>query len=207
MSDAPNPVERAPLSAPFGEAMSARWFFENSQDLFAVAVDGRFTIVNAAWTRLTGWSADELLGQPCIDFVHEGSHAEFRRTAREIRDTGATVSRLKVACKGGGWVWLQGHSRLGPNDEMIGVLRDITAEVARKAELATARRTRELLAEAAGVGLWSYEPATGRIEWSSDLLTLTGLTVADMETPDKLFVRVDPAQRDAVRDRFIAASR
>ncbi|MDB5457360.1 MAG: sensor hybrid histidine kinase, partial [Caulobacter sp.] len=41
----------------------------------------------------------------------------------------------------------------------------------------------------------------------SDLLTLTGLTVADMETPDKLFVRVDPAQRDAVRDRFIAASR
>ncbi len=52
---------------------------------------------------------------------------------------------------------------------MIGALRDVTADMARRAEVAAARQTRELLASSAGIGVWSYEPREQHIEWSRDI--------------------------------------
>ena len=61
----------AQASSSFDEGEAARWFFDNASDLFAiVSPEGRFVRVNGAWTTLTGWSADELVGRPTIQFVH-----------------------------------------------------------------------------------------------------------------------------------------
>jgi PAS domain S-box-containing protein len=68
----PSSSDATPLApSPFGEAEAARWFFENANDLFAViSREGRFEVVNPAWAALTGWSADDLVGQACVTFVH-----------------------------------------------------------------------------------------------------------------------------------------
>jgi hypothetical protein len=46
------------------------------------------------------------------------------------------VNRLRVLCKDGGSVWLEGRSRLGPNGEMIGTLHDVSPQVSRATHLA-----------------------------------------------------------------------
>jgi len=194
-------TSRTPL--PFGEAEAARWFFDNANDLFAVvSPEGRFVSVNPAWTALTGWSAEELIGQPTIKFAHPDSQADLADAGRRMRETGAVIHEVKVRCKDGRWVWLQGRSRRGPNGEMIGLMHDISSEVEGRAELEAARRTRELLAEAAGVGIWSYEPEGERIDWSPDALALLGLSPSDVATAEQFFARLPDDQRETVRETF-----
>ncbi|MFT4254117.1 MAG: PAS domain S-box protein, partial [Caulobacter sp.] len=178
----PRPPDTPP--APLSQAESAQWFFENAHDLFAVVVAGRFVTVNPAWTRLTGWTAADLIGRPPLKFIDAEHHAELIEAGKVINAMGGTVLRVRMICKDGRRVWLEAHVRLGPAGEMVGTLRDVSAEVARKAEQAVSRRTREMLASAAGVGVWSFEPATRHIEWSSDILSLTGLRPEQVSTPD-----------------------
>jgi PAS domain S-box-containing protein len=203
----PPPADRARASARLSDVESAQWFFDHSHDLFAVLVQGRFATVNAAWTRVTGWTRQELIGQPALRFVHPDSHPDFIESANLIRAAGEARNRLKVTCKAGGWVWLENQSRLGPNGEMVGTLRDVTADVARRAELAAARNTRDLLATAAGIGVWSYEPLEGRIEWSPDILATTGLTADQVSRPDLFFDRLDPVEGEGLRAAFDGAVR
>ena len=194
--------------SPFGEADAARWLFENASDLFAVvSPEGRFVSVNAAWTTLTGWTPEELIGQPTLKFAHVESQAALIDSGRCMRETGSVVNELKIRCKDGRTIWVQGRSRLGPNGEMIGLMHDISAEVAARAELESARRTRAILAEAAGVGVWSYEPEGERIDWSPDLLALLGLSPADVATADQFLARLPDDQREIVHQVFIHATR
>ena len=195
------------MPARLSDAESARWFFDHSHDLFAVVSEGRFATVNPAWTRVTGWTREDLIGQPALRFVHPDSRHDFIETAGLIRAAGEALGRLKVICKTGGWVWLENQSRLGPNGEMVGALRDVTADMARRAELATARQTRELLASSAGIGVWSYEPHGQHIEWSRDILTATGLEPEDIAQPDQFFERLDPSEREGLRQAFDRAVR
>ena len=207
MSEASNHDATACAPSPFGEAQAARWFFDNASDIFAVvSPEGRFVTVNAAWTALTGWAAAEVVGKPTLKFVHPDSHAELIDSGRRMRETGAAINELRVLCKDGRTLWLQGRSRLGPNGEMIGVMHDISTEVAARAELENARRTREMLAEAAGVGVWSYEPEGERIDWSPDALALTGLSPADVATAEQFLARLPDDQRETVHKAFIRAT-
>ncbi|PIC01966.1 PAS domain S-box protein [Caulobacter sp. X] len=193
----------AQTSSSFDEGEAARWFFDNASDLFAiVSPEGRFIRVNGAWTTLTGWSADELVGRPTIKFVHPDSHAELIGSSRRLREVGWAINEVRFVCKDGRSVWLQGRSRLGPNGEMIGLMHDVSSEVEARTELETARRTREMLAEAAGIGVWTYEPETGHVDWTPDALAQLGLTPADIATTALFFERVAPEQRTKVSDAF-----
>ena len=196
-----------PKTPRLSDAEGAQWFFDHSHDLFAVVSRGRFATVNPAWTRVTGWTRQELIGRPASSFVHPESRQDFIETAGLIRASGEAVNRLKVICKSGGWVWLEGRSRLGPNGEMIGALRDVTADMARRAEIAAARQTRELLASSAGIGVWSYEPHGQHIEWSRDIFNATGLEPEDVAQPDQFFARLDPAEEENLRAAFDSAVR
>ncbi|SFK09262.1 PAS domain S-box protein [Caulobacter sp. UNC279MFTsu5.1] len=196
-----------PKSARLSDAESARWFFDHAHDLFAVVARGRFATVNPAWTRVTGWTRQELIGQPALRFVHPESRQDFIETASLIRASGEAFNRLKVTCKTGGWVWLEGQSRLGPNGEMVGALRDVTADMARRAEIAAAHQTRELLASSAGVGMWSYEPHDRYIEWSRDLLEATGLGPETIARPEQFYDRLDPEDREILVEAFERAVR
>ncbi|WP_419253615.1 PAS domain S-box protein [Caulobacter sp. ErkDOM-YI] len=187
--------------SPFGEAEAARWFFANAKDLFAVvAPDGRFSVVNPAWQTLTGWSPEDLVGRACIKFVHAESHPELIDTGRRLRESGFTVNRLRVLCKDGRTVWLEGRSHLGPGGEMVGTLHDVSVEVA-------AIRTREILAEAAGIGLWTYDPVTEHIDWTPDALTATGLSPSDLDSAPAFLARLADDQRQSVLETFHQAVR
>ncbi|AYV45890.1 hybrid sensor histidine kinase/response regulator [Caulobacter flavus] len=193
--------------APLSQAESAQWFFENAHDLFAVVAEGRFATVNPAWTRLTGWTAAELIGQSPLKFVDPADHQELLESGKVIQGMGGAVMRVRMICKDDRRIWLEAHARLGPAGEIVGTLRDVSAEVARKAEQAVSRRTREMLASAAGVGVWSFDPIAQRVEWSSDILSLTGLRPEEVSTPDAFYARLDEPERSRVRSTFLRAVR
>jgi PAS domain S-box-containing protein len=186
------------------ESAAARWFFDHSLDMFAVVNrEGVFTEVNDAWERNTGWTREDLVGKTIFSFLHEDCFEEAVDSRRRIKRDGYTVNQLKIRRKDGKWMWIQGRSRLDPDDQMVGTLHDITESVLQREELEAARRTRSMLSEAAGIGTWSFEPRTQTIEWSPDIHALSGWSPEEIADPEDFYACLDPCQLDTVRDAFL----
>jgi PAS domain S-box-containing protein len=81
---------------------------ELSRDLMCtVTLAGEFQRFQGRWTEVLGWSEEELLSRPLLEFVHpddrDATQAEFGRFSAEM-DWLSLRSRWKT--KGGGWSWL-----------------------------------------------------------------------------------------------------
>src|SRR4029453_15008005 len=60
-------------------------FFGLSLDLLCVVgFDGYFTRVNTVWERLLGWTPEELLARPYMDFIHPDDHDSTIKAARKV---------------------------------------------------------------------------------------------------------------------------
>ena len=76
-------------------------FFEMSLDHLCVAgFEGDFKRVNPSWTRTLGWSREELLARPSIEFVHPDDR-EATLAARRAITRGTAVAGLvnRYLCK------------------------------------------------------------------------------------------------------------
>ena len=113
-----------------------------SEDLFATAgFDGYMVEVSDSWTRIFGWSREELLTRPFADIIHPDDLAHVGEQLELLRSTGQPVryeNRVKV--KAGGWrtiAWA-----LTPEAEagrLYAVGRDVPVEREQAAALATAQ--------------------------------------------------------------------
>jgi PAS domain S-box-containing protein len=197
------PFKRRRRTASSVKFDAAGWFFENALDIFiVVSSEGIIQEVNPAWERVTGWLRDQTLDRSVFEFILPESQAEAHASAQRMRKEGFALNCLKVRTKEGGWLWLEGRSRLGPDHEMIGTMRDVTLEREREDELAAARRTRSMLSEAAGIGSWNFEPDRGVIEWSNDITVLTGWAQSEIGDPDDFNARLHPDDVEAARKAF-----
>jgi PAS domain S-box-containing protein len=173
-----------------------RWLFENSRDLMhVIGADGRFKLTNAAWKQLTGWEESELAGARALEFFHADDIKEVRANIRTLAVGEVSESQIRTRLKNGGYCWFAARTQKVADGSLIVTMRDNAEERARAEELVEVRRTRRLLSEAAGIGAWSFEPLEDRIEWSQDLLTLTGFAAEDIATPKLFRARVHPADR------------
>jgi PAS domain S-box-containing protein len=180
------------------EADPIRGLFEHSRELMALADgEGRFTVVNPAWTRATGWSAQELVGRHCMEFCHPDDLHIMKASAKMLVSTGASEQTVRVMHKNGRFRWYAGYHKALPDGSLMGVLRDVTAEREREAELEEVRRLRELLAEAAGVGFWTYEPESDNRHWSHEFCVMTGYEPDEIRTSDQFNALVHPQDYDA----------
>lgn len=80
-----------------------------SDDLLGSAShDGYFTALNPAWERTLGFSLEELMARPWIEFVHpadrEATIVEAERLA--VADVTTVDFKNRYALKDGGWCWL-----------------------------------------------------------------------------------------------------
>jgi PAS domain S-box-containing protein len=134
-------------------------FFTLSADLIVVAgFDGLWKRVNPAFERLLGYTEDEVIGRPYLDFVHpddrERSEAE---AAHVVGGTPRVAVENRMLCKDGSHRWIEWASTPVPSEGLLhGVGRDVTerrqaaSELSRLAgEQAALRRVATLVAREA----------------------------------------------------------
>lgn len=105
--------------------------FNVSLDLLAVGgFDGFLQQVNPAWVRVLGWSRDELMTRPVIEFIHPADRdlaaAAYRALAedRVVADLGT-----RFRCRDGSYRWLSWSSFPYPDRRLVfSVVRDITEQ-------------------------------------------------------------------------------
>lgn len=91
------------------EADSNRAFFELTSDLLCViGEDGYFKDVNPAWTKTLGWTKEELLSKPFIEFIHIDDHVESMKVFERKRlvDRDHPIDN-RYLCKNGSFRWLR----------------------------------------------------------------------------------------------------
>ncbi len=120
-------------------------FFRLSLDMLAVAdFEGRFKRLNPVWERVLGWSREQLMARPYLDFVHpedrEATAAEAAGLSRGL-ETLSFTNRYR--CADGSYRWLLWNSTPDPERRRIyAAARDVTEK--RGAEEEIEKLNREL---------------------------------------------------------------
>ena len=114
-------------------------FFNVSIDALVIANQhGYFVRVNSALSHLLGYTSDELLGRPFLDFVHPDDHALTNtESAKLLRGESTTDFANRLLCRDGSFRWLSWRVRPDPaSDLLFAVARDVTAQKETDAALA-----------------------------------------------------------------------
>ena len=104
--------------------------FEVSHDMLCTAnFDGYFVQLNRAWEETLGWTREELMSRPFIEFVHpdDRGRTESRNQAfaRGVRATVAFTNRYRA--KDGEWHWIEWSTRVDTEARLIfAAARDVT---------------------------------------------------------------------------------
>ena len=126
--------------------------FDATVDLWSTAgLDGYFKQINPAWSELLGYTDEELLGRPFIEFVHPADLERTQREAERLASDGTlSVSfENRYRARDGSYRWLAWTARSVASDGLIyASARDVTDQRERRdaLELEVAERTQDLQA-------------------------------------------------------------
>jgi PAS domain S-box-containing protein len=95
--------------------------FNNAVNLSAISgFDGYFKRLNNSWTKLLGWTVDEMLAKPIIDFIHPDD-TESTKNAIDHIAAGNNLQTFenRYRCKDGSYRWLLWGSASDVNNKLI----------------------------------------------------------------------------------------
>ncbi len=121
-------------------------FFEMSLDLLCIlGFDGFFKRVNPQWTKVLGWSVDELMASPTIDFVHPDDHHATLSSREELKPGAQVIGFTnRYLCKDGSYRWLEWRSVGHAEREVIyASARDVTEKLEAERVLRDAKDLQE----------------------------------------------------------------
>lgn len=122
--------------------------FHIERDLLStVNSQGYFTSLNSGWERALGWTRQELMSRPILDFVHP---ADRDRTVAEMAMVTRTDYEVvnfenRYRARGGGWRWLRWSARTD-GENWFAVAFDVTEEKETEARLRGVLTEEHLLA-------------------------------------------------------------
>jgi PAS domain S-box-containing protein len=105
--------------------------FSLSIDMICIAgFDGYFIELNPAWSQTLGWSDNELLSKPYMDFVHPEDIQATIEAAQQLSDNNPVISfENRYQCKDGSYRWLAWNSLVLPNERVIfAIARDVSQQ-------------------------------------------------------------------------------
>ena len=120
-------------------------FFEISIDLLCfLDFSGYFKRLNPAWERTLGFTREELMSRPFIEFVHPDDRARTLKQNADVRAGGQALGfENRYLCKDGGFRWFHWNAAPDTGEGVIySVARDITD--AKRAEAEREKLVREL---------------------------------------------------------------
>ena len=138
-----------PIGGPNSDDL--REFFELSLNLWCIAgTDGYFKHVNPAWETTFGYSREELLSRPYLDFVHPDDREATIAAAANVA-TGRNILSFenRYRCKDGSYKWMlwSAIARL-EKERIYAIAADVTDRKCQEARLAAQYAVTRVLAEA-----------------------------------------------------------
>lgn len=135
----------------------AEW--QESQEKYPAVVDnikevvfeadtaGNWTFLNPAWTEITGFTIDESLGTPCLNYIYPDDRQYYLNRFRCLveREEASCCYQIRYLVKDGGFRWIEVQSDLifgwnGAADRTTGTLNDITETILAKQELEASKK-------------------------------------------------------------------
>ncbi|MBE0541268.1 MAG: PAS domain S-box protein [Verrucomicrobia bacterium] len=156
-------------------------FFTLALDMLCIAgTDGYFKRLNPAFQETLGWSTEELLARPFLDFVHPDDRATTLREVEKLTAGQPTLQfENRYQCKDGSWKWLSWRTMPQPDGTLYATVRDVTD---RKLAEEALRRSEQKLAvtlNSIGDAVLATDPA-GRVTRLNPVAEeLTGWTQAE----------------------------
>jgi PAS domain S-box-containing protein len=126
--DAAATVLRSDPAANTSNEMEDR-FFDISIDLLCfLGFDGYFRRLNPAWERTLGFTREELMSRPFLEFVHPDDRARTLEQNGKVRGGGQALGfENRYLCKDGSYRWLLWNAASDSAHRLIySVARDIT---------------------------------------------------------------------------------
>ncbi|HND62544.1 MAG TPA: PAS domain S-box protein [Opitutaceae bacterium] len=182
-------------------------FFAVSLDLMVIAsVDGTFKRVSPAVTPILGWTPEEFIARPYLNWVHPDDR---ERTAREVERQmreGQMVLRFenRYRHRDGSWRVLSWRSVPQPGGLMYAMARDVTER--RQREEDVVRRNEELQAHTAGLEQANATLARGRDDLKRLFESLPGLYLIlrpdlTIVTASEAYLQATLTKREAIVGR------
>ncbi len=109
----------------------SRIFNLSAEMIGSAGFDGYFKSLNPAWTRTLGWSPDELMSKPFVDFIHaEDKQHTLDELATEIERHATSVSfENRYLCKDGTYKWISWNAvPILDEETTYFVARDVTEQ-------------------------------------------------------------------------------
>ena len=104
-------------------------FFAMSLDLLCiVGLDGFFKRLNPLWSAILGWTDEELVSKPWLDFVHPDDRGATAGAGSQLNEGASVISFTnRYVCKDGSYRWLEWRARPdGERGMFYAAARDIT---------------------------------------------------------------------------------
>lgn len=128
-----------------------RGFVDLALSLMCIAgTDGYFKHLNPAWETTFGYTREELLSRPYLEFVHPDDRAATAAEASSVAAGGRTLAfENRYRCKDGSYKWLHWSAVVQAEKGLIyAVAADITERVCEEARLAAQHAVTRVLADA-----------------------------------------------------------
>jgi PAS domain S-box-containing protein len=141
------------------EAERDRLFTESLTLMCVAGYDGRFRRVNPVWQATFGFTVDEYLARPFLDFVHPDDRA---RTAAEVAKVAAGERTrdftIRGLCKDGTFRWVAWNANSLDRTQFFATGQDITERKAAVDDLERARQQLVDAIESLDAGFVMYGP-------------------------------------------------
>ncbi|HYH45223.1 MAG TPA: ATP-binding protein [Thermoanaerobaculia bacterium] len=170
------------------------------------AEDGEVLVLSQAWTRLSGYSRDDIptLGD-WLDKAYGPAAGQVRDRIRRSFEggTGGTEVELVIRTRDGEgriWTFTAGEPGRLPDGRLflVTMATDVTERRQADEALHDSQERLRMAVEGTGLGTWDFNPVTGRMTWSERCKEIHGLPRDAEIDYGEYLVRIHPEDWDRV---------
>jgi PAS domain S-box-containing protein len=184
-------------------------FFNLIPDLACiVSTDGYFKKVNPAWETTLGYTLEEVLSTPMLDFIHpediERTVSEIAKQSREYR-TEHFVNRYR--CKDGSYRLFDWKTTFNRDDSTrFGIAKDITEQRLWEESLRESEERFRIMADSCPTIIWVTD-AAGKVRLTNRICREFFGAALEQSDDDRWHLFIHPGDRSQYVGRFLLAVR
>ncbi|MFC1490660.1 PAS domain S-box protein [Candidatus Latescibacterota bacterium] len=158
--------------------------FNLSPDMIAIANSntGYLLKINESWVKILGYSIEELLSKPLLEFVHpDDIESTISKIENQKYGESAVNFENRYLHKNGSYCWISWNATPTHDGLLFAVGRDVTQQMEQRAQLLKSEASLKEAQRIAHLGSWSWDVTTGSVDWTEEVYKIYGLDPNEFE--------------------------